>query len=268
MAAGWWTRFTNSMSNSGGGVDVGGHHINSPVVMLGNALGGHQTTQSQPSSSSSRGTGENSPFFGLPTPAQTWSRMTGGNAPDQGLARDFNNQYGMTGIMNNVNARPMMGPGASSYLTGNFSPSQLSGGQSQDAVFNPIDLDFGQQVDEESPNGYPGITSENTYAPKPLMNTVVAPTNTVANISGGGARDAFAGGGQSSARGGSSNWGNTFQSLGDLGTQGGGLDPQRNQNVGEQRLRQKARAMLEKDPNDARAQDWFARMRENATAGK
>lgn len=135
-----------------------------------------------------------------------------------------------------------------------------------DGGFQPIDLDYGQQVADENTNGFPGITSANPYA-RPLM-SAPAQTNLVANMSGGGARDAFAGGGQSSARGGSSNWGNTFQSLGDLGTQGGGLDPQRNQNVGEQRLRQRARAMLEKDPNDARAKDWFARMRENATAGK
>ena len=143
-----------------------------------------------------------------------------------------------------------------------------------DGGFQPIDLDYGQQVAEESPNGLPGITSANPYA-RPLMSTV-AP-NTVANISGGGARDAFAGGGQSSARGGSSNWGNTFQSLGDLGSQGSGTsglgggfttNPNHLRYVGETRARKQVRAMLDKDPNDAKAQDWFARLRENATAGK
>ena len=42
----------------------------------------------------SQDVGAPSPFFGVPTPLQTWSRMTGGNVRDQGLGRDFANTYG------------------------------------------------------------------------------------------------------------------------------------------------------------------------------
>ena len=128
-------------------------------------------------------------------------------------------------------------------------------------------------------SGLPGITSPNPYSngdnggagqntsPAQMLQPIgsAPPPN---QISGGGARDAFAGGGRSSAGGGSSDWGNTFASLGMLGSQGGGLDPQRNRYVGEHRLKKSLHDDLKKDPNNQKAQEWLARLRENATAGR
>ena len=210
------------------------------------------------------------------------------NHPLQSLGSLFNRQREYTG--------PQLSPNLNTSiwniggLRGN-SPSYMGFGSGTGAFpyrgnaaatsggnFKPINLDYGQTVaPDTSVEGLPGLTSPNTYAPAntqglsanaAALANYVPPPNTVANMSGGGARDNFAGGGQSSARGGSSDWSNTFASLGMLGSQGGGLDPQSNRNVGHDRLRKTLRNRLKENPNDQKALAWLAQMHENAQAGK
>ena len=136
--------------------------------------------------------------------------------------------------------------------------------------FKPINLDYEQTVaPDTSQGGLEGITSPNPYTPA----NYVPPPNTVANMSGNGARDNFAGGGQSSARGGSSDWGNTFASLGMLGSSGGshntmgGPTAIADNLVGLSRLRNRIRAILSVNPQDAHALNLMEQIRENRAGG-
>lgn len=81
--------------------------------------------------------------------------------------------------------------------------------------------------------------------------SVSPPSNTVGNVTAGGARDAFAG------TSGSSDWGNTFQTLGMLGSQGGGGD---RSDIGHFAMNQAIQqANNSGDPNRT---DWASRMRQ------
>ena len=154
-----------------------------------------------------------------------------------------------------------------------------SGGDIYNSALAPSQQFVDNREHSNTAQGMEGITSPNTrglsanaaalasYGPGYIY-LYIKPPNNAANISGGGARDNFAGGGQSSARGGSSDWSNTFASLGMLGSQGGGLDPQSNRNVGHDRLRKTLRNRLKENPNDQKALAWLAQMHENAQAGK
>ena len=154
------------------------------------------------------------------------------------------------------------GAGASSQggMPGITSP--WSGGGN----FKPINLDYGQTVaTDTSQGGLEGITSPNPYAapvtsysaPNPgfggQRGGSYAGATGLGGVSGGGARDAFAG------TSGSSNWGNTFASLGMLASNG---ETATRKDVGRDRLRHRIRDMLLVNPQDPRALSLRAQFRE------
>jgi len=88
------------------------------------------------------------------------------------------------------------------------------------------------------------------------------PTNNAANITGGGARDHFMG------TNGAADMTTAMRSMADLGSQGGGLDRNRNEDVGKQALRRNIRAMLQANPNDQHALELRRQMIENRGNGQ
>ncbi len=160
------------------------------------------------------------------------------------------------------------GAGASSQggMPGITSP--WSGGGN----FKPINLDYGQTVaTDTSQGGLEGITSPNPYttpatshsAPNPgfggQRGGSYAGATGLGGVSGGGARDAFAG------TSGSSDWGNTFASLGMLAANGESGD---RGDIGDSALRNRIRAMLSVNPQDARALNLREQLRESRAAGR
>ena len=172
-----------------------------------------------------------------------------GNSPGSGLPGitspntfDGSPSYGMSGglgIQNYAYGNPTISP----YLSGNFSQSQSP------RLLPLIDMDYGQNPDIvlNQDGGLPGITGPNIYSGTPS-----APTGLDA-MSGGGARDAFAG------TSGSSDWGNTFASLGMLGSSGGshnsmgGPTAIADNLAGHSALRNRLRERLRQNPNDQSA---------------
>lgn len=120
-------------------------------------------------------------------------------------------------------------------------------------------------------SGLPGITSPNPYSngdngsagqntsPATMLQPIgsVPPPN---QISGGGARDAFAG------TSGSSDWGNTFASLGMQGSSGGSHNSMAGPTAiadslqGQSALRNRLREQLRQNPNDQSALNLRAQM--------
>lgn len=141
--------------------------------------------------------------------------------------------------LNNYQGNPTISP----YLSGGFSQSQSP------RLLPLIDLNYGQNPDIvlNQDGGLPGITGPNIYSVTPS-----APTGLDA-MSGGGARDAFAG------TSGSSDWGNTFASLGMQGSSGGSHNSMAGPTAiadslaGQSALRNRLREQLRQNPNDQSA---------------
>ena len=128
-------------------------------------------------------------------------------------------------------------------------------------------------------SGLPGITSPNPYSngdngsagqntsPATMLQPIgsAPPPN---QISGGGARDAFAG------TSGSSDWGNTFASLGMQGSSGGSHNSMAGPTAiadslqGQSALRNRLREQLRQNPNDQSALALREQMRANRGAGR
>lgn len=146
----------------------------------------------------------------------------------------------------------------SPYLSGDFSQSQSP------RLLPLIDMDYGQNPDIvlNQDGGLPGITGPNIYSGTPS-----APTGLDA-MSGGGARDSFAGGQ------GSSDWGATFASLGMQGSSGGSHNSMAGPTAiadslaGQSALRNRLREQLRQDPNDQSALALREQMRANRGAGR
>ena len=210
------------------------------------------------------------------------------NHPLQSLGSLFNRQREYTGpqLSPNLNTSIWNIGGlrgnSPSYMgfgsgTGAFpyhgNAAATSGGDIYNSALAPSQQFVDNREHSNTAQGMEGITSPNTrglsanaaalasYGPGYIY-LYIKPPNNAANISGGGARDHFSG------TSGSSNWGNTFESLGMLGSQGGGLDPQRNRNVGEQRRREYIASLLKANPNDERALQWRQEQIDNRTAGR
>ena len=162
--------------------------------------------------------------------------------------------YGTLGIPNYAYGNAPISP----YLSGDFSQSQSP------RLLPLIDMDYGQNPDIvlNQDGGLPGITGPNIYSGTPS-----APTGLDA-MSGGGARDRFAGGH------GSSDWGATFASLGMQGSSGGSRNSMAGPTAiadslaGQSALRNRLREQLRQNPDDQSALALREQMRANRGGGR
>ena len=208
------------------------------------------------------------------------------NHPLQSLGSLFNRQREYTGpqLSDNLNTSiwniGSLRANSPSYMgfgsgTGAFpyhgTPSAYSGESAYNSALSPSQQFVDNREHSNTSGGMEGITSPNPYTTPATSHSALNPgfggqrggsyagATGLGGVSGGGARDAFAG------TSGSSDWGNTFASLGMQGSNGESGD---RGDIGDSALRNRIRAMLSVNPQDARALNLREQLRGSHAAGR